>query len=193
MLALISTNWWLLLIAVIIGLVTAYWIWANIDRGEYVDHYDEFDGNDDLLKTADRKVETQSAPAAAKPVVAPKPEPKPAPAPAVTKPKPVAAAAISAEKPAPAAGSKPKIAAATGNPDNLRIIKGVGPKLDALLNSLGVTRYDQIATWGAEDIAEVDRYLENFKGRITRDSWIDQAKYLAKDDIAGFERKYGKL
>ncbi|MEO1043855.1 MAG: hypothetical protein AAFX04_00270 [Pseudomonadota bacterium] len=100
--------------------------------------------------------------------------------------------------PAPAAAeptdnSKPNIAAATGEPDDLSKIKGIGPKLNTLLGSLGVSRYDQIAAWTEADTAEVDGYLGNFKGRITRDNWVDQARYLAKDDIAGFEAKYGKI
>jgi len=88
---------------------------------------------------------------------------------------------------------KPKIAAAVGDPDDLRKIKGVGPKLNTLLGTLGVSRYDQIAAWTAADIAEVDAHLGNFKGRVSRDNWTDQAAYLAKDDVAGFEKKYGKL
>jgi predicted flap endonuclease-1-like 5' DNA nuclease len=88
---------------------------------------------------------------------------------------------------------KPKIKAAVGAPDDLELLKGVGPKLNALLVSLGVTRFDQIADWGADDIAEVDGHLGNFKGRVERDNWIDQAKLLAAGDTAGFEAKYGAL
>ncbi len=89
--------------------------------------------------------------------------------------------------------AKPKIKAAVGAPDNLELLKGVGPKLNALLVSLGVTRFDQIAEWGGDDIAEVDQHLGNFKGRVERDNWIDQAKLLAAGDTAGFEAKYGAL
>ena len=91
------------------------------------------------------------------------------------------------------AANNPKIPAAVGEPDNLRLIKGVGPELNKLLISLGVTRFDQIADWKEAEITEVDQYLDTFSGRITRDAWIDQSKFLAKDDIAGFEKKYGKL
>lgn len=91
------------------------------------------------------------------------------------------------------AAPKPNIKAAVGAPDNLELLKGVGPKLNALLVSLGVTRFDQIAEWSAEDIAEVDGHLGNFKGRVTRDNWIEQARLLASGDIAGFEAKYGAL
>jgi predicted flap endonuclease-1-like 5' DNA nuclease len=80
-----------------------------------------------------------------------------------------------------------------GEPDNLRQLKGVGPKLAALLNQLGITRFDQIAAWSEADVARVDSSLGTFKGRIVRDDWIEQAGYLARGDIAGFEAKFGKL
>lgn len=91
------------------------------------------------------------------------------------------------------ASGKPRIAAALGEPDDLRKIKGVGPKLNTLLGELGVSRYDQIAAWTPADVAEVDPYLGTFKGRIARDNWIEQAGLLARGDIAGFEAKFGQL
>lgn len=91
------------------------------------------------------------------------------------------------------ARAKPDIAQAVGEPDNLRQIKGVGPKLDNLLKDLGITRFDQIAAWTEDDIAKVDEHMETFRGRITRDKWVEQAGFLAKDDIAGFEAKFGKV
>lgn len=77
--------------------------------------------------------------------------------------------------------------------DDLLRLKGVGPKLKTLLTDLGVTSFAQIAAWTDTDIAAIDAKLGNFKGRPVRDQWIDQAKYLAAGDIAGFEAKYGKL
>ena len=62
-----------------------------------------------------------------------------------------------------------------------------------LLTELGITRYAEIAGWSDNDIAAIDARLGNFKGRPVRDQWVDQAKYLAAGDIAGFEAKYGKL
>ncbi|HZV19528.1 MAG TPA: hypothetical protein VFF84_12635 [Sphingobium sp.] len=85
------------------------------------------------------------------------------------------------------------VPAAVGDPDDLRQIKGVGPKLNGLLVGLGITRFDQIAAWGDKEIAAVDAHLGTFKGRITRDNWIEQAKFLASGDIAGFEATFGKL
>ncbi len=92
-----------------------------------------------------------------------------------------------------AAVAKPKIAAAVGAPDDLLQIKGIGPKLNALCHSLGVTRFDQIAKWGTSDVAEVDQHLGTFRGRIVRDGWIEQAGLLASGNIKAFEAKYGKL
>lgn len=85
------------------------------------------------------------------------------------------------------------VPAAVGEPDNLRQIKGLGPKLNSTLIALGVTRFDQIAAWDADDIAKVDAHLGTFKGRIVRDNWIEQAGFLASGDVAGFEAKFGKL
>lgn len=87
----------------------------------------------------------------------------------------------------------PRIAPAVGAPDNLELIKGIGPALNALLISLGVRRFDQIAAWGPADIAEVDRHLDAFRGRIERDHWVDQAGFLARGDYLGFEAKYGAV
>ncbi|MCC2601515.1 hypothetical protein [Sphingopyxis yananensis] len=77
--------------------------------------------------------------------------------------------------------------------DNLRLMKGLGPKLATLLNSMGITRFDQIAAWTDADIARIDPQLGSFQGRIVRDNWVDQARYLAARDKAGFEAKYGAL
>ena len=85
------------------------------------------------------------------------------------------------------------VPAAVGDPDNLLQIKGIGPKLNALLTSLGITRFDQIAAWGPAEIDKVDDHLGSFKNRITRDSWVEQASLLAKGMIAEFETKFGKL
>lgn len=62
--------------------------------------------------------------------------------------------------------------------DDLKKISGVGPVLEKKLNALGITSYEQIVNFSAEDIARVDEVL-NFKGRIERDNWVEQAKELA--------------
>ena len=66
-----------------------------------------------------------------------------------------------------------------GQPDDLKKIKGVGPQLEGLLNSMGFYHFDQIAAWGPEEIAWVDNRLK-FKGRIVRDNWVEQARALAE-------------
>jgi predicted flap endonuclease-1-like 5' DNA nuclease len=85
------------------------------------------------------------------------------------------------------------IPAAVGDPDDLLQVKGIGPKLNDLLISLGVRRFDQIAAWTAADVGKVDEHLGTFKGRIDRDMWIEQGGLLARGDIAAFEAKFGKL
>lgn len=81
---------------------------------------------------------------------------------------------------------------ARGAADDLSRIKGVGPKLVALLAELGITSYAQIAAWSEADVERVDAELGRFKGRITRDQWIEQAKLLAQGDETGFTDKFGK-
>jgi len=197
----ISANWLLYLIALLIGVVTAFWIWAA--TGRETSSGDSFDANDGLLEKAGEPVQPAEAhpepspPAVAVPEPAPSPPTEPVVEPVAAEPvapvkQVVTTEAKTAEDDAPTAGT-PDIPAAVGEPDNLRLIKGVGPKLNKLLISLGVTRFDQIADWKEAEINEVDHYLDTFSGRITRDAWIDQAKFLAKDDISGFEKKYGKL
>lgn len=81
--------------------------------------------------------------------------------------------------------------AATG--DDLTRLKGVGPKLSARLKELGVVSFAQIAAWSDADLAGIDAQLGTFAGRPVRDSWIEQAGFLAADDVAGYEVKFGKL
>lgn len=64
-------------------------------------------------------------------------------------------------------------------PDDLKQISGVGPKLEEVLNKLGIWTFGQIASWSEKEIAWVDDYLQ-FSGRIERDGWVDQAARLAK-------------
>jgi predicted flap endonuclease-1-like 5' DNA nuclease len=80
-----------------------------------------------------------------------------------------------------------------GPPDALTRMKGLGPKAEALLQGLGITRYAQIAAWTPADVARIDPQMGAFKGRIVRDRWVEQARFLAQDDVAGFEGVFGKL
>lgn len=65
------------------------------------------------------------------------------------------------------------------NTDDLKVISGVGPALERKLNDLGIYTYAQIAGWTDADVAWVDEKL-NFRGRIERDNWVQQAKTLVK-------------
>ncbi|MBT2186220.1 hypothetical protein [Sphingobium nicotianae] len=78
-------------------------------------------------------------------------------------------------------------------PDDLMVIKGIGPQIDALLRSLGVQRFEDIAGWMPEDIERIDGQLGIFKGHIIRDEWIGQARLLAKGDMETFNQRYGHL
>lgn len=112
-----------------------------------------------------------------------KPDPMPAPA-----PEPVVAEVVAAPAPISAPAPIPAPTAA----DDLGRIKGIGPKLVALLGDLGVTSYAQIAAWSDADIARIDAQLGRFAGRITRDQWIEQAKLLSAGDETAFTDKFGK-
>lgn len=63
--------------------------------------------------------------------------------------------------------------------DNLQEISGIGPKLAAQCNALGIWHFDQIASWTAEEVAWMDANLEGFPGRVSRDDWVKQAQALA--------------
>jgi predicted flap endonuclease-1-like 5' DNA nuclease len=107
----------------------------------------------------------------------------------------VIAVAAQDEVEAAGAASLPRedLVEAAGETDDLRKIKGLGPKLVTLLAAQGVTRFDQIAAWSEEDIDRIDARLGTFAGRIRRDNWVEQARYLAAGDLAGFEARFGKL
>lgn len=94
---------------------------------------------------------------------------------------------------APATPAAPQPVAVMAGGDDLTRIKGLGPKLHDLLASLGVTRFEQVASWSEADIDRIDSQLGQFAGRIRRDNWVEQAKYLAAGDSAGYEGRFGKL
>lgn len=116
----------------------------------------------------------------------------------------VAAASIASEEPAEApaeddsadapssdesdefvsSGPKPVLlsGAKGGKADNLKRIKGVGPKLEGLLNEVGIYHFDQVAAWSRDNIDWMDQKL-SFPGRIDRDNWVDQAAKLAEGEV----------
>jgi predicted flap endonuclease-1-like 5' DNA nuclease len=134
-------------------------------------------------RKGDWKYEAETADA--KPAAAEKaPAAKPAP-------KPKAAKAESAS-----AGDKGKPETLTGpragqTADDLKLISGVGPKLQETLNELGFYHFDQVAKWGEAEIAWVDSRLR-FKGRIERDDWMSQAKILAEGGETEFSARKSK-
>lgn len=167
---LVSENWWLLVIALVLGLVVAWWIFVASRRTRVA-----IDRRDTLDEGADKARRNQAlidAPAGAdEPIPPPTPEGLAG-----------VGAAVQAEVPrAPAPH------------DDLTRIKGVGPKLAALLHGLGITGFDDIAGWDDAAIDRIDARLGQFSGRIRRDDWVEQARLLAAGDTAGFEKKFGKL
>ncbi|HWL46564.1 MAG TPA: hypothetical protein VNQ31_02505 [Sphingomonadaceae bacterium] len=104
--------------------------------------------------------------------------------------------AAAGEAPREEAPPLPDIAARAdlaGPPDTLTTLKGLGPKAAARLNELGITRFAQLAALDADGVAALDARMGNFKGRIARDRWVEQAAHLAAGDTAGFEATFGKL
>lgn len=75
-----------------------------------------------------------------------------------------------------------------GKADDLKLISGVGPKLERTLNGLGIYHFAQIADFSRENVAWVDRHLR-FKGRIDREKWIEQAKVLAEGGETDFSKR----
>lgn len=154
-----------LILAGVVVLALAVWLFARANRKTTVIG-DDLRAKDVLEEGAERASRNQALIDAAPAAV--KPEPAPAPAP------------VAAPAPAPAAA------------DDLSRIKGLGPKLVALLGELGVTSFAQIAAWSEEDVTRIDAQLGRFAGRITRDQWVEQAKLLAARDETGFTAKFGR-
>ena len=117
--------------------------------------------------------------AAAVPPTANKAAPMAQPAPAPTPETPVA------EPEAPAVEPEVHVPAA---PDDLKKLKGVGPKIEEKLHAAGITTFAQIAAWGPEEIAKMDDLL-SFKGRIERDGWVEQAKTLSVGGLTEFAKR----
>ena len=101
---------------------------------------------------------------------------------------PVAAGLMSAPSDAAAGGTQPKglKAPKKGGADDLQIIEGIGPVLEKLCHDMGIYHFDQIAGWGAPEIAWMDGNLKGFRGRVTRDKWVAQAKLIGEVGIEEF-------
>ena len=89
---------------------------------------------------------------------------------------------------APEGGIAPKglNAARNGVADDLQKIEGIGPVLEKLCHGLGIFHFDQIAGWGADEITWMDGNLKGFRGRVSRDKWVAQAKLIGELGMAAF-------
>lgn len=168
---LLQANWWLLVIALLIGIVVAWWVLVA-SRKTTIER-EEKSAEDAADYTAAKRNQTLidappvAAAAGAAPIVPPPP--------LTTVPETLAKAAPS------------------GTTDDLTRIKGLGPKLVAMLGEQGITSFAQIASWDEATIDRIDAGLGRFQGRIRRDSWVEQARLLAAEDIAGYEDRFGKI
>ncbi len=142
-----------------------------------------------LLTRKPQSVELSSAP---QPVAAPKPKPAPA-APVAAKEghgvaDSAAAAVLDVATPVLGVDAHPDLPS-----DELTRIKGLGPKASTMLNGLGIHRYAQLAALDPAQAEQLDAQLGTFKGRLGRDRWVEQARFLEQGDTAGFEAAFGKL
>ena len=128
------------------------------------------------------KAKAASTPAAfvAAPVSAPVAAPVAAPA---------AKAKVTPAKAAKAAGPERLKGARKGKADDLKVIEGIGPAMEKLVNSLGFFHFDQIASWSDSDVALVDAEMKTFKGRIARDKWVAQAKIIVTEGLEAFHER----
>ena len=125
------------------------------------------------------------------PAPAPKPKPKPKPAPRTGKGVADEVATATTDVAGEVLGVD--VARPAGPADDLKQLKGVGPKFVARLNELGITRFDQLAGMNATEVAHLDERMGPFQGRLARDQVIEQADLLARGDIETFEERFGKL
>jgi len=164
---LVQENWILLVIALVVGLLVAWWLFVASRRTRV------------QIAPAD-----ENAPAKRNQALIDAP---PAAAPMVPPLTPVGLAGVGE---AVAAAAEPTPVASH---DDLTRIKGLGPKIAEQLHGLGVTSFAQIAAWDDAEIDRIDAQLGRFQGRIRRDDWPTQAGFLATEDAAGYEAKFGRL
>ncbi|WBU53666.1 hypothetical protein [Paracoccus sp. SCSIO 75233] len=82
--------------------------------------------------------------------------------------------------------------AAHPDADDLKQIKGVGPKLQEVLHENGITRFEQIAAWTDADIDHFAEVIGSMGGRIRSDDWVAQARLLAAGGDTEFSRRVDK-
>ena len=138
------------------------------------------------LKPLVQSNEASTAPSAPVPAPAPAAEAAPVTAPVAQAPEaeaPEVEAVEDAVRPEALSGAR------DGGADDLKMIKGVGPKLEIMLNELGFYHFDQIAGWSAAEVAWVNDNLAGFKGRVSRDNWVEQARKLASGQETEFSKR----
>lgn len=178
MMTVIEANWVVFALALLIGLAVAWWLFGRASTAPRRDRRP--DVLDEGAAPAQRNQALIDAAPAAQIV------PPPLGAGMAGLAEAVAIGAQDVVEEAAAAAPLPQ-------GDDLSKIKGLGPKLQALLPTLGISTYAQIAALTEADLAALDPKLGAFAGRPKRDNWMEQAKHLAAGDVAGFEAQFGKL
>ena len=92
------------------------------------------------------------------------------------------------KQPSQPAAASPVKAAPAGKTDDLKRIRGVGVLIEKRLNGLGITTYGQVANWNSGDIDRISQTLD-FKGRIERENWVEQARILSSGGYTEFSRR----
>lgn len=179
MMTLIETNWVVFALALLIGLAVAWWLFGRASTAP------KRDRRPDVLDEGAAPAQRNQALIDA--------------APAAQIVPPAFGGIMGGVAEAVAIGAQDVVeeaAAAAPQPvagDDLSKIKGLGPKLQALLPTLGLATYAQIAALTEADLAELDGKLGAFAGRPAKDNWVGQASFLAAGDVAGFEARFGKV
>ena len=88
-------------------------------------------------------------------------------------------------------GPTPLFQKQEGPADDLKLISGVGPVLEGKLNAVGITKWSQVAAMTPEEIERLEASL-NFRGRVARDNWLQQAEVLARGGIEEYRKVFGK-
>ena len=186
MMTVIETNIVPIIIVLLVGLVIGWWMFARPAKTEGTE-------------TAEQAVDTAPQPVAAPPPAKPAPKPAAPPKAEVLRREGKGLADQGAAATTDVAGQMLGVEAhgelpgAKGPPDDLQLLKGVGPKLVLKLHENGITRFDQIARLSPNEVAILEDKLGPFKGRLTRDRVVEQAAYLARGDRDGFEAQFGSL
>jgi predicted flap endonuclease-1-like 5' DNA nuclease len=191
MVPIIQEYWLAFALALLIGLLVAWWLWGRGRADRRIRHHAP-DALDEGAAPAARNQAFIDAPSAAAAVTAPL---------AATGPDILAGigeiaawgAAHEVDNAQVAEAEAPPPEAEPAAPDDLTRIKGVGPKLSTRLGELGITRFAQIAAWSDADLARIDSALGAFAGRPARDNWVAQCRLLAAGDVAGYEAQFGRL